>query len=1004
MHLYTRWILTMSLLLLCAVANASDWIRTDYSLHGVLSDNQVKVIQKDKNGFYWILTNSGWMIRWNGSRFFNEYNNSRFVSTGTLFWSCTVDNEGELIVAEQSIPRKLFKVNENSRLVYFAIPDSMTYPDCPYIGAFLTLPKKVLYRPAPGKPSYVNTPELPFESCNWVNVSYPAGRDKFFIRGYQMVYWIVNGRIEKFIHYDPQKEYAFCVDNYLIIRNPEGYSLYDSSARLIYRHTDNGSQMAYRSMFCENAIRGKLYGISVSGERRWSVYRWSVKDNRLQQYEIMPLDEETGRMGINCIYVDEEEGRILTGNRLGGMSVYSRNFFRFEAPALPDEGSAVYSLAPGTGGPVTNREMLQLLYGKKNIDYNYNGVVLRVNEGYVYAESRNIALVDNSRRLLRRHPLRYITPVRSAVELNGRIFFAGDGNYYTYDWQKDELLKAENSPEFAALPSGPAFTPHFLGDGGKDHFFAIAGDWLWRINKHSLKADSLCRVPVKNSIVRSLFFSQSLNAIFFTLTGKGVYMFLPDKGRLMQLPSSGLEELKSCHYVCQDTDSDLWLPTNFGLFLLRHNDLRSYIAQPGNNLKYYRFGKEDGLVNEEFNGGFTSCGIASGDSIIMANMHSSVSFKPGKLKQSVFGISNGKLVESGVWLNDSLLPSGIRRIKAPANFRNMKFQVDWPQKGNSQGAIEYRLMPSRDTSWQQVGNNNRVELRDLRGGKYRLEFRVPGEKTYQLLWFDIVVAKYWYETTLAYIVYSLLLFGLGLLVFSWRLHRVRNRSLLEIDKNRRELFTIISHDLRSPLKAYQGLAEVVSYLVKNKEYDRVEKIAAQIDSTGIKLDLLLNNLLNWNLLQQEKLVTRSEKINLSQIVQEHIDIYEEIAVLKGIRLLTNSTNDQYILADKEMVSLMLRNQLDNAIKNSPQQKDIEVSIIPEEEGACLQVRNAIVPAQQQVLEKVNELLQSNTGWEPGSKGMGFGLRMIYLAAKKTGALLSLTTTKESATFHIHFPQ
>jgi len=958
----------------------------------VVPDNQVKNIEKDKNGFFWILTTSGWAVRWNGSAFFSAHNVFGVISTDTRFWGCNADKNGDLIFWGRNPENEMYKVDKESRLMKWTVADSLSIPYCPNRGMFFTF-QKTIRRDVQAVNYDPSTNEGAFADCFWGSSVYPAGEDAYYVVAREKVFLLVKGLIRKVIAFDPAKEFAFGVDEYLIIRNDAGYILYNNKGDLLYNHHDGNTRPAYHDMIVSTPIGGKCYGISGD-----IVYRWYIRNNRLEQQEIVRMEEDQKQLGFNSIYVDEERGRVLLAHGQGGISVYTRNSFGFDLAELPGEGSAVYSLAKKPGSLLTNRMVLQQLYGRKSIDYDFNGVVVPVDKGYAYLSAKEIAVFGNDHRLLHRQAFHGYGTLRYAVLLDERILFAVGGQFHIYDWVHNRLYTKDNSPLLASLPK----VIRCIGDGGPATCFAVAENDVYKIDKKTLKTELLFRLPVPNGDVRSIRFSQSMNALFFTLAGHGIYMFsLADK-IYRKLPIEGTDDLKSCHYVCQDRDGDFWMPTNFGLYMAFEKDLQRYLSGNAAGIQYYHFGKTDGLVNEEFNGGFTNSGAAYGDSLYMANMRSVVSFKSAEVKQVVLPVPGDRLVEVAVWKNDSLQTPGKTKIYLSAGFKNLVFQVDFPKPRVGAGTVEFRMMKSADTSWRPLPADNKVEFRYLRSGKYRLEFRVNDIHSDQSLSYDITVGRYWYETGLAFACYLILLIGLGVLIFQWRTRSLRNKALMEIDKSRRELFAIISHDLRSPLKAYQGLADVISDLIREEKFDKIAKVAAQIDSTGAKLDLLLNNLLNWNLLQQDKLMIRKERLNLSALLAEHTDIYQELAQLKGLHIQVDDADGTTIEADRDMVSLMTRNLLDNAIKNSAKGKKIRVHLDRDNEKVVLQVSNAISDTGREKLKQVKEMMEDKQTWEPGEKGMGMGLKMVHLAAKKIGAIVRVDIQDKEVVFCASF--
>ncbi|MCX6319080.1 MAG: HAMP domain-containing sensor histidine kinase [Bacteroidetes bacterium] len=356
-------------------------------------------------------------------------------------------------------------------------------------------------------------------------------------------------------------------------------------------------------------------------------------------------------------------------------------------------------------------------------------------------------------------------------------------------------------------------------------------------------------------------------------------------------------------------------------------------------------------------------------------------------------------------IDDQSVEKITEHIILPAGFKRCEISVDFAFNTIFGAGLEYQLLGLRDTTMQLMYDNNKIVLQNLFPGKYQLRVRVVNHPEVPPLILNIEAAEYWYKTKSAMVLWFLVAGLLLWLILSWRISHARNAALEEVDKSRKELFTIISHDLRSPLKAYQGLAEVISYLLRKGDYERVNKLAQQIDSTGMKLDLLLDNLLNWNILQQEKLIVKKETLDIALLMNEHIPIYQAFCTQKNIRILFEYRNDCMADADKTMVALMIRNLLDNAIKNSLPEQNITVDVFPtEEQGVEMVVSNTFQEKDREKLIMISSLIRKKENWEAGSNGMGFGLRMVYLAAIKTGAELSISKKDNIVSFNVRFKQ
>ena len=138
-------------------------------------------------------------------------------------------------------------------------------------------------------------------------------------------------------------------------------------------------------------------------------------------------------------------------------------------------------------------------------------------------------------------------------------------------------------------------------------------------------------------------------------------------------------------------------------------------------------------------------------------------------------------------------------------------------------------------------------------------------------------------------------------------HELKN---LNITKDK--LFSIISHDLRSPLASLRGLMDILDIdgLSSQDFISTSKKLRRNLESVQEDLD----NLLFWAQSQLNGLQNNPENLHLRPIVEEKIELFGEIARQKAITIINEIDYSTSIVADKNHISLVVRNLLANAIK------------------------------------------------------------------------------------------
>ncbi|MGC3948744.1 MAG: tetratricopeptide repeat-containing sensor histidine kinase [Chryseolinea sp.] len=136
--------------------------------------------------------------------------------------------------------------------------------------------------------------------------------------------------------------------------------------------------------------------------------------------------------------------------------------------------------------------------------------------------------------------------------------------------------------------------------------------------------------------------------------------------------------------------------------------------------------------------------------------------------------------------------------------------------------------------------------------------------------------------------------------------------LKSINTTKDKLFSIISHDLRSPLASLRGLVTVMGLggLSKDEFIESSRKLRKNLDAVQGDLD----NLLVWAQSQLNGLQSNPVAMRLKPVIEEKIDLFSEVARQKDITILNEVDESLSIIADKNHMGLVIRNLLANAIK------------------------------------------------------------------------------------------
>ncbi|MCZ4694620.1 PAS domain-containing sensor histidine kinase [Ancylomarina euxinus] len=138
--------------------------------------------------------------------------------------------------------------------------------------------------------------------------------------------------------------------------------------------------------------------------------------------------------------------------------------------------------------------------------------------------------------------------------------------------------------------------------------------------------------------------------------------------------------------------------------------------------------------------------------------------------------------------------------------------------------------------------------------------------------------------------------------------------LRELNATKDKLFSIIAHDLRSPFNGILGFSRLLIDNLKDFELAECEEYLGIINSSAKSTLILLDNLLNWAKSQTGRITFKPQEIILASIINETIELSKTVAIGKNILLAHNQSGDIEVCADRDMLKIILRNLISNAIK------------------------------------------------------------------------------------------
>ena len=243
------------------------------------------------------------------------------------------------------------------------------------------------------------------------------------------------------------------------------------------------------------------------------------------------------------------------------------------------------------------------------------------------------------------------------------------------------------------------------------------------------------------------------------------------------------------------------------------------------------------------------------------------------------------------------------------------------------------------------------------------------------------------------------------LVAAKRIIEKQNEELRATLSNRDKMYSVIAHDLRSPMASIRMVLNLVVASASPETVGaELYTLLDQANRESEEVHDLLDNLLKWTKSQTGRLTVVKQELDLSDIIPGVVEIFETIAQTKRIKLDYQPTGGALkVEADNDMMKTVVRNFLSNAIKFSPEDSTIEIIMAQEGDFAKVSVRDHGVGIAADRLESIFHKGETTYG-TGGEEGSGLGLQLCQDFARKNGGDCTVESVEgEGSTFSVLIP-
>ena len=230
----------------------------------------------------------------------------------------------------------------------------------------------------------------------------------------------------------------------------------------------------------------------------------------------------------------------------------------------------------------------------------------------------------------------------------------------------------------------------------------------------------------------------------------------------------------------------------------------------------------------------------------------------------------------------------------------------------------------------------------------------------------------------------------------------KNAELEALNRTKEKLFSIIAHDLRSPIGQLKSTLDLVNreYISKEEFHDLSHHFTKQID----QLQDNMNNLLTWSQSQLNGIITKPQAVSASIIIQEVIDLLKQQWQAKELQIQIQPF-DETVWMDPDHLKLVIRNLLSNAIKFSNKKNQIVINHSKNNKELTIAIRDTGMGMPQEQLDMLftSDSIQSTHGTDK-ERGTGLGLKLCKeFLDKNNGEIWAISELGIGSTFFFTVP-
>ena len=233
----------------------------------------------------------------------------------------------------------------------------------------------------------------------------------------------------------------------------------------------------------------------------------------------------------------------------------------------------------------------------------------------------------------------------------------------------------------------------------------------------------------------------------------------------------------------------------------------------------------------------------------------------------------------------------------------------------------------------------------------------------------------------------------------------QNEKILEADKVKNEFLANISHELRTPLNSILGFSDILGTQLYGNLNPKQEEYINDIKVSATHLLGMINEVLDMSKIEANAMKIVKSAFWISRAVDEVANILSPLAQKKNIKLIKNLEADFEVFADYQKIQQILYNLVSNAIKYSPEDDEVEISVNSDDENFRILVHDNGIGIDKKYHGKIfAKFVQLDSAYTKKESSTGLGLTITKELVELHGGKISLISEiNNGSTFIVEIP-